>query len=65
MIFWLKWISILVGVSFGLWLLWQMSQNGRYQGIVKLGSSVLIIVDTRTGDWVRTDVDRSEGRVER
>lgn len=46
-------IAVVVAVILGLFLFWQMSQNGRYEG-VHLADGIVIVVDTRDGDfWVK------------
>jgi hypothetical protein len=45
-------------VAIALGLLWQMSQNGRYQAHVTGNKAELLIVDTRTGHWLKTDSSR-------
>jgi hypothetical protein len=42
--------------------LYNISLNGRYQGIAFLGSRLFVILDTRTGTWVTANADRSERR---
>jgi predicted dienelactone hydrolase len=43
-------IATLIAVLVGLVLLWQLSQNGRFE-VVHLTSGLVLIVDTRDGDF--------------
>ena len=56
----IAWFVVFAGSLFALWCLWEISRNGRYQ-LVAVGMSradEVIVVDTRTGEWVKTTVHR-------
>jgi hypothetical protein len=37
----------------------QMRENGRYQGVIQgFSGADLIIIDTRTGEWLKTHTER-------
>jgi hypothetical protein len=44
------------GVLVGALLTWEIHQHGRYQPIWVAGGPRLIIVDTHTGEWLKTDI---------
>jgi hypothetical protein len=44
----MRWVSLVVAVVVSLVIVWQMSQNGRYQ-VSSFGETRLLVTDTRTG----------------
>jgi hypothetical protein len=50
----IKTAGIMLAMTAGLWCLYALSQNGRYQASYIGGTQAFVIIDTRTGTWTRT-----------